>query len=371
MSIRFGGSWFVRWPVRSFVLLGIVLAGFLPYKFEVGGHCRIVAQSEVGLRCQLQDEIGHIYAADGQQVEENGLVATLVGRDVDAQLVQAKSEVIYCEAYLKLAKEGFRDEDVAAAADKVVSLESSLTFAEADLKRQKDLLGRSAAAPNEYDRALSVRDSAKASLAAGQEVYNKLKAGYRQEGIDEAEAKLAKAKADLDLAEKKSALKEIRSPIRGTLSTPSIELHEHQAVVAGDLIAVVQDRSTLNVEILADEAAAAEVRKGMDVKIRLWGNYGDLLSGKVERVAISAISEAESAAEPFRTDKESTRAQQRYPDDHWRYVRIIAKLEEPNDKLLPGMTGEARIVISDDCFWGTLVRDINRLIFVEVWSWLP
>lgn len=70
MTIRFGGRWLVRWPVRWLVLAGVLAAGLLPYKFEVGGHCRIVPQSEFGLRCQLQDEIDRIYVTDGQQVEE-------------------------------------------------------------------------------------------------------------------------------------------------------------------------------------------------------------------------------------------------------------------------------------------------------------
>jgi multidrug resistance efflux pump len=371
MAIRYGGSWHVRWPIRTLVLLVIVLVGMLPYKYEVGGQCRIVPTSEFGVRSQLQDELQRIYARDGDSVEANGVIAKLVGRDSEAERAEAKADVDDAEAFYKMTKSGFRAEDIAAAEDQVASLTSALTFADAELKRQKDLLSRSAAATNEYEHALSTRDSTKANLAAAQSNYDKLRAGYRAEEIDQAAAKLAKAKAQLHLAEQKCTLTEIRSPIRGTLATPTIEMHEGQAIFPGDLIAIVQDRSTLYAQILADEAAAAEVQPGMEVKIRLWGNYGELLTGKVERVAISAVSEASSAAEPFRTDRESSQTQQRYPDDHWRYVRILAKFEDTNVKLLPGMTGEARIVVADDCFWATMWRDVRRIALVEVWSWLP
>jgi multidrug efflux pump subunit AcrA (membrane-fusion protein) len=233
------------------------------------------------------------------------------------------------------------------------------------------LLSRSAAATNEYEHALSTRDSTKATLAGAQANYDKLKAGYRPEEIEQAAAKLAKAKAQLQLAVQKCKLTEIRSPIRGTLATPRIELHEGQTVFPGDLVAVVQDRSTLYAEILADEAAAAEVQNGMSVKVRLWGNYGDLVTGTVEHVAISAVSEAVTAAEPFRSDRESNQTQMRFPEDHWRYVRILAKFDNVDPRLLPGMTGEARIVVADDCLWATLWRDVRRIALVEVWSWLP
>ncbi len=371
MAIRYGGPWYFRWPIRGLILLAIVFAGFLPYKYEVGGQCRLIPTSEIGLRSQLQDEIQRIYAHDGDAVEANGVIAKLVGRDAEAERAEAQAEVDDAAAFLKMNKAGYRAEDIAAAADQVGSLTAALTFAEAELARQKDLLSRSAAATNEYEHALSTRDSTKATLAGAQANYDKLKAGYRAEEIDQAAAKLAKAKAQLQLAEQKCKSTEIRSPIRGTVATPSIELHEGQTVFPGDLVAVVQDRSAIFAEVLADEAAAAEVQNGMSVKLRLWGNYGDLLTGKVERVAISAVSEGASTPEPFRTDRESNQTQLRYPDDHWRYVRILVKFDNVDLRLLPGMTGEARIVVADDCLWATLWRDVRRIALVEVWSWLP
>src|SRR5689334_1705491 len=163
MAIRYGGPWYFRWPIRALILLGIVFVGFLPYKYEVGGQCRLIPLSEVGLRAQLQDEIQHIYAHDGDSIEANGVIAKLAGRDVEAERAEAQAEVDDAAAYLKMTRAGFRTEDIAAAKDQVDSLTSALTFAEAELKRQKDLLARSAAATNEYEHALSTRDSTKAT----------------------------------------------------------------------------------------------------------------------------------------------------------------------------------------------------------------
>src|SRR4051812_29108978 len=124
MAIRYGGSWHIRWPIRALVLLVIVLVGLLPYKYEVGGQCRIVPTSEVGLRSQLQDELQRIYARDGDSVEANGVIVKLVGRDSEAERAQAQADVADTEAFFRMTKAGYRAEDIAAAEDQVVSLAS-------------------------------------------------------------------------------------------------------------------------------------------------------------------------------------------------------------------------------------------------------
>ncbi|WP_029246526.1 HlyD family secretion protein [Schlesneria paludicola] len=373
MNLRFGGTQWLNYPVRIAVALGGVAAGCLPYNFEICGHCHIVPRSEAGLRSQLTDEIAMVYVGDGDLVDAGSVVARLVGRDVDADFAKARADVEYATAFLKQMQSGYRPEDIAAAVSKLESVTSQLSYAEQQVDRNSNLLGKSAVAQSAYEKSISSRDSLKSEMAAVKENVSKLQAGYRQEEIDEAKAKLAKAEAELQLQTKKNALKEIKSPIRGTICKPAIEAIAGHTVVPGDLIAVVQDREQLLVQVMADEAAAYHVKKGMPVKIRLWGNYGGLITGRVERIVATAVDEGKLATEGFRTDRESTLMQQRYPDSHWRYIQVMVKLDEnaARESLMPGMTGEARIVVAEDSFWGALTRDLGRLVLVEVWSWLP
>lgn len=373
MNLRFGGTQWLNYPIRIAVALGGIAAGCLPYNFEICGHCRVVPKSEAGLRAQLTDEIATVYVADGDLVDAGSVVATLVGRDVDADLAKAKADVEFATAFLKQMRSGYRAEDIAAAVSKLESVTSQLAYAEQQVDRNSNLLGKSAVAQSAYEKSISSRDSLKSEMAAVKENVSKLQAGYRQEEIDEAKAKLAKAEAEFELQTKKASLKEIKSPIRGIICKPVIEAMAGHTVVPGDLIAVVQDREQLLVQVMADEAAAYHVKKGMPVKLRLWGNYGGLITGRVDRIVATAVDEGKLAAEGFRTDRESTMMQQRYPDSHWRYIQVMVALDESStrESLMPGMTGEARIVVADDSFWGAVTRDLGRLVFVEVWSWLP
>lgn len=370
-AIRYGGSAFLRWPIRVFLLLAVVAAGFLPYKYEVGGKCRVVPAREVALRSQLQDEIAAVLVSDGDAVAAGQPIATLAAREEHAHLAEAQADVEYAEANLKLVQTGPRDEEIAKAEKMVAMWKSQVEYWEAEYKRQQELVKSQAGSLTSMEKAFSSHSSAQAMLIAATEEESKLRSGHREETVAAAVAKLNKAKANLKLQEQRMPLTEIRSSIAGTISTPDVQLRVGQAVSPGDMVAVVRDLSTLRVELMADEAAADSVRDGQEVKIRLWGLYGALLTGKVERIAPMASDKAQLTIESYRSDREVRQEQIRFQESDNRYVKIVVALDEQDPKLLAGMTGEARVVVGDDYFWNALLRPIERFFLVEVWSWLP
>lgn len=370
-AIRYGGAWFLRWPLRLLILAGIVAAGFLPYKHEVGGHCRVVSGREVALRAQLQDEIAEVTVAEGDHVAPGQTIATLSAREEIARLAEAQADVAYAEANLKQVETGPRAEDITKAEHMAAMWRSQVAYWEAEHKRQEGLVASQAGAVNAMEKALSSRNSAKAMLIAAEEEERKLRAGHRDETIAAAQALLDKAKATLKLQEQRMPLREIHSSIAGTISTPGLKLRVGQSVSPGDLIAVVRDLSSLQLEVLADESAAESVQPGQEVKIRLWGRYGDLTTGKVDHIAFTASDKAQLTIEPYRTDRENRQEQVRFHESDNRYVKVVVAFDKLDPKLLAGMTGEARVVIGDDYFWNALWRPIKRFFLVEVWSWLP
>lgn len=370
-GIRYGGAWFLRWPLRLLLLAGVVAAGFLPYKFEVGGRCRVVAGREVALRAQLQDEIAEVLVADGDQVSADQTIATLAAREEHARLAESQADVDYAEANLKQLQTGPREEDITKAVHMAAMWRSQVEYWEAEHKRQEGLVANQAGALNAMEKALSSHNSAKAMLIAAEEEERKLRAGSRDETIAAAQALLDKALATLELQQQRTPLKEIRSSMAGTVSTPGLKLRVGQTVSPGDLIAVVRDLSSLQLEVLADESAAESVQPGQEVKIRLWGRYGELITGKVERVASAASDKAQLIIEPYRTDRENRQEQARFHESDNRYVKVIVAFSQADPQVLPGMTGEARVVVGEDYFWNALWRPIKRFLLVEVWSWLP
>jgi multidrug resistance efflux pump len=370
-AIRYGGRWFLRWPLRLLILAGIVAAGFLPYNHEIGGQCRVVAVREVALRAQLQDEIAEILVADGDQVMAGQVIATLSGREERAALAEAEADVEYAEANLKQVETGPREEDITKAANMVAMWQSQVEYWDGEHKRQKGLVASQAGAVNSMEKALSSFNSAKSMLISAQEEERKLRAGHRDETIAAAQSRVSKAIAHLRLQEQRMPLCEIKCSMTGTISTPGLQLRAGQTVSPGDLIAVVRDQSSLRLEVLADEAAADSVHTGQVVKARLWGLYGDLITGLVSQVGFATTDKAQFIIEPFRSDRETRQEQARFPGSDTRFLKVVVGFEKADPRLLPGMTGEARIVVGEDYFWNALWRPIKRFLLVEVWSWLP
>jgi|GEM_PF-2547399 len=370
-AIRFGGSPFLRWPIRIGLLVVLIGAGFLPYKYEVGGGCRVVAVQDAAIRAQLQDEIAEVLVSDGDTVQAGQVIATLAAREERAQLAEAKADVDYAAANLKLLEDGPRDEEITKANEMAAMWKTQVEFWTTEHERQKGLVESRAGSLSEMERAFSSLMSAKSMLSAAKEELGKLQSGHQEATIAAARAQLAKAQATLAYQEELAPLIEIKSSIAGTISTPGVKLRTGQSVSPGDMIAVVRDVSSLKVEVLADEAAASTVEPGQPVKIRLWGLYGELVNGTVERKEPMASEKAELTIEQYRSDRETRQEQIRFQESDDRFVKILVALDQPNPALVPGLTGEARVVVADSCFWNALWRPIERFALVEVWSWLP
>ncbi len=370
-AIRFGGSPFLRWPIRIGLLVLLIGAGFLPYKYEVGGGCRVVAVQDAAIRAQLQDEIAEVLVSDGDSVQAGQVIATLAAREERAQLAEAKADVDYAAANLKLLEDGPREEEITKANEMTAMWKSQVEFWTTEHERQKGLVESHAGSLSEMEKAFSSLMSAKSMLSAAKEELGKLESGHQEATIAAARAQLEKAKAALAFQQEQAPLVEIKSSIAGTISTPGVKLRTGQSVSPGDMIAVVRDVSSLKVEVLADEAAASTVEPGQPVKIRLWGLYGDLVTGTVEKKEPMASEKAELTIEEYRSDRETRQEQIRFQESDDRFVRILVALDQPNPALVPGLTGEARVVVADSCFWNALWRPIERFVLVEVWSWLP
>ncbi|MBK7973416.1 MAG: HlyD family secretion protein [Deltaproteobacteria bacterium] len=167
------------------------------------------------------------------------------------------------------------------------------------------------------------------------------------------------------------ALLAIRSPIAGRVMTPDVKERIGQVADKGDLIAVIQDDRHLRVEVAAEEAAVPEVKEGMPVNVRLRGHNGRLVTGKVSTVIRTATPESEFDIDAYRTDREAYMQQSMKQGDESYQVRVVVELDATQERLSPGMTGFARIVVGPDTFGRALIRPIVRYIRTEVWSWLP
>ncbi|MDP6990770.1 MAG: HlyD family efflux transporter periplasmic adaptor subunit [Planctomycetota bacterium] len=368
-QVRGGGHWVLRWTVRLLVLLGLGVCLALPYEREVVGECRLVPLSQRGVRAPLAGEILAVEVREGDAVEAGSLIATLDDREVAAELATANAELDRLQAELDLLEAGPRPEEVAVAREQLALWQVRLDHYERELSRVRGLAEADAATEEELSSAQVSRDATVHLVASAQENLAKLEEGAREEEVRAKRAEIARVQARADYNRQLIDLTRIHSPIQGKVVTPFMVERIGQVVEAGELIALVQDNSSLEVEIAADEAAAALVSTGNPVKVRLFSLDGELLTAEVRSVALATSDESEIEVHPIRSDRERQLERSKSPTDE-HLVRVYCTL--PRDhRLAPGMTGYARIVVDSSQLWRELLRPIERFLFTDVWSWMP
>ncbi|MFN7952016.1 MAG: HlyD family efflux transporter periplasmic adaptor subunit [bacterium] len=369
--VRKGGSKTVRWALRIGGLIVVIVVLLAPYDREVSGECRVVAGAEVGLRAQLTDEVVAVHVTPGQEIEANQLVATLSGRELVTQLRTAEAELKHEQADLDRLLNGVRPEDLAIAEHERDLARSELAFAEDELKREQALLAGKASTAEKVETARRRRDSAQQRLSIADQNLAKTRQGARPEDIQAHQAEVERLTERVRYCTAQQALLEIRSPIAGRVMTQDIAERVGQVAEKGDLIAVIQDDRHLRVEVGAEEAAVPEVREGMPVHVRLRGLNGRLVTGKVASIVRTAAPESELDVDAYRTDREAHLQQSMKQSEDTYQVRVVVTLDPSDEKLSPGMTGFARIVIGPDVFGRAVIRPVLRYLRTEVWSWLP
>ncbi|MCB1690527.1 MAG: HlyD family efflux transporter periplasmic adaptor subunit [Halioglobus sp.] len=358
------------WLLRLSFIGIIFLVGFIPYDYEVSGQVRLLPIAQQGIRAQIDDEIQSVHVKQGDYVQAGDLVATLAGREERAAVQTTQAELDAAKAELALLEAGTRDEEITIARQKVEEYRIQQEFQRSEVARLKVLDKSSYTSEKNLDQAVMRLNDATNSIALAQANLEKAINGPRSFEISAARAEVNRLKALLEHNKTMLSLCEIRTTLSGQVITVNTADRVGNTVAPGDLILVVQDASSLEAEIAAEESAAGRIEPGMPVEIRLRGLDGQLLSAEVNRVSMNAVKESDFQLDLFRTDREAQFELQRQTKSD-KKIRIYATLEDESQGLVPGMTGTARIYISTGTLWGAIAKPILRFFRVDVWSWLP
>lgn len=373
-TVLYAGNAKVRWGLRLLMLLVLLAIGFLPYRHECAGECRIVPIAQRAVRSQINDELQGVFVSEGDYVEPGQILAALSGRQSNHDFAVAAASLEQEQAKLDLVHAGYRTEEVNAAESKVKVAKTSVEFYENELKRHQKLLQDKATSAETVDKYRKDVDRTMEELIIAQENYSKLSSGYRPEEIRSQEAIVKTKEEDLRYSQEALSLTKITSPIRGRVTTAYMPERQGQNVKAGTVVAVIQDTSKVLVEVAAADTDLAAIQPGQAVHVRLYSDRGGLRTGKVVRVAPIVERDGKYGLSSVATDQSETYPEQnansrfRSSADH---VRVYVKLDDPTPGLAPDTEGYARIVLAEDVLWRAVARPLVKFFRTEVWSWLP
>ena len=242
----------------------------------------------VDVGTQISGTIKELYFDYNSRVKQGQLIAIMDSATQSAEVAQAQATV-------------------ASAQAAVLNAQAALDVAAKDLARTRELAKRDLIAKADVDADTSTWLKAKANLAA-------------------AEAKVAQYRATLEKSRINLNYTRIYSPVDGVVVAKNVE--EGQTVAASyqtpSIAEIARDLTQMQVEVNVDEADIGGVHEGQPATFNV-DTYPTLnFEGKVTQVRLS----------PETTDNVVT-------------YTVIVKVQNPDGKLLPGMTANVSLILEN------------------------
>lgn len=236
---------------------------------------------------QVSGTIKSIYADFNSPVKQGQLIAQIDPATFEAQVEQARANLLFAKANLEKADASFID-------------------AKRTMERNKALFSKDLIARSEVDTAETNYETSKAQINASK-------------------AQIAQSEASLKVAETNLRYTRIISPVNGIVVSRNVDVG--QTVAASfqtpTLFTIAQDLTKMQIDTNVAEADIGRVRQGQDVEFNVDAYPGIIFKGRVSQVRNAPINVQNVVT----------------------YDAVIL-VSNPELKLKPGMTANVSIIIS-------------------------
>jgi len=291
--------------------LGQVERGDLAASVSASGTLSALVTVQVG--SQVSGQIAALYADFNSTVTPGQVIARLDSASFASRVAQAEADLAAAQGNLAVAQG-----TLTARGAEVKRAEVALDEAARTLTRRQELVARGFVSTAELDSARAAHDGAREALALAQ--ANLEVAGAQ---LQTGRAQVAQKAAALGQARVELSHTVIRSPVAGTVISRNVDVGQTVAasLQAPVLFSIAQDLSRMEVNVAVDEADVGRIAPGQAVRFGV-----DAFPGAQFQGTVSQIRKA-----PQVTNNVVT-------------YSVMATVANPDLKLLPGMTANARIL---------------------------
>jgi HlyD family secretion protein len=216
---------------------------------------------------QVSGTIKALYADYNSQVKEGQVIAQIDPALFQAQVDQAKANLLNTQANLLNAQAN------------LVKAEVAVVDAKRNLDRNKPLLERQVIAQATLDTVQVNYDTAVAQIEVG------------KAQVDSSKAQVEQAKAALNLAETNLRYATIRSPVNGTVVSRNVDVGQTVAasLQAPTIFTIAKDLTKMQVDTNVSEADVGRITMGQDATFAVDAYPGRIFRGKVSEIRIAPI----------------------------------------------------------------------------------
>jgi putative peptide zinc metalloprotease protein len=340
----------LKWIVRlSIIALLAAVLIFCRAELKISGEFSLLPLRNADVRAEIEGTIQSIDADENDRVQQGDRIASLIDRDVRAELRKTKAQVDESQAKLRLLKAGPRPEEVELLRTGVAKADERVKYARGQLDRDESLLKDKLIPQKQFEDTQELLFVREKELQEARDRLKLLLAGSRPEEIEVIEAELSRLLAQQRHLQEQLELLTIRSPITGVVTTHKLKEKIGRTVEKGDLVAVIHEMNTVTAEIAVPEKEIGEVKPGQKVVLKVRAYPERSFEGTVASIA------------PVATAPEDVRAD--------RTILVMTQLENSSRLLKPEMTGHAKIYAGERRLWRIVTRRVVRYVRVEFWSW--
>jgi HlyD family secretion protein len=232
-------------------------------------------------RAEFPTFVSKVSAIEGQAVHRGQVILRLDSSDIQAQLAQARADLITAETSLRNAQGGGAPADVADLQSNLVAERADVASLQQAQTQLQQLFVKQAVTKDDVDKNTTALEKARARLQA---LEQRQQAMQQQSGSDAQQAQL---RVQQDQAQMSSLQEKLRSATvtataDGTLY--SLPVHEGDFVKVGDELADLADLHQVRVRAFIDEPDMGMLQPGQTVQVAWDALPGRMWIGKTEEI---------------------------------------------------------------------------------------
>lgn len=337
-------------PKRADWVIIALLAGaaLWPYTYEPSGPFTVLPAARADVRALTAGDIREVFHKEGDVVEKGAVIARLTDDAERAAVASSEAALARLRANLSIARKGARTEEIDRARQEVATAQKRLQFSSAEAARLKKAFMRKAVSDQDYQRARAAAELDQQRLQEARKGLALVASPVRLEQIQALEADIQREQVQLELYQKSVENAQVKAPIGGRVLSGSLRFALGDFLQRGDQLATIEDSSSLLVEVRVPETEVGTIKVGARATAKAWAFPDDGYAGTVREIAPAAER-----------------------SEYGKVVRVILTIDTPDGRLLPEMTGQAKVETERVPMIVAFTRPIIRFLLVEVWSWLP
>jgi multidrug resistance efflux pump len=256
------------------------------------------ATQDIHLRAEQVGLVREVLVGVGQWVEAGDVLVRLDGDRQQQEVALATARLELANADLERLRNGARPEEREEARALVRAAEARLEQAVRNLERIDQLRADRAVTQQDADDQQALVDTSRAELEAAQARLKQVESPARADEVRAAEAQVAGAEAELNLARIVLSKTEVRAPSRGCVLDIDAEAGELTGPNTARPLVVLSDTSVVRIRAFVEELDAPRVCMGMTARITADGLLDKAFTGQVVSISPQMSSKSMHADRP-------------------------------------------------------------------------